>query len=43
MIVRVVNGFRFLGDMTEQERVLAQDDVRRRRADAAALRAALSE
>lgn len=43
MITRVVNGFRFLGEMTEQERVLVQDEPRRRRADAEALRATLSE
>jgi predicted nucleotidyltransferase component of viral defense system len=43
MINRVVNGFRFLGEMTEQERVLVQDEARRRRVDAEALRATLSE
>ena len=34
----VVDGFRFLGDLTDLERNLAGDDARRRRADAEALR-----
>jgi predicted nucleotidyltransferase component of viral defense system len=37
MIRRVVDGFRFLGEMTDLERNLAGDDARRRRADAKAL------
>jgi predicted nucleotidyltransferase component of viral defense system len=36
-IRRVVDGFRFLGEMTDLERNLAGDDARRRRADAEAL------
>jgi predicted nucleotidyltransferase component of viral defense system len=43
MIRRVVDGFRFLGEMTDLERNLAGDDARRRRADAAALRDAVKE
>jgi hypothetical protein len=38
MIERVVDGFRFLEDLTDLERKLAGDDGRRRRADAEALR-----
>lgn len=38
MIQRVVDGFRFLEDLTDLERNLAGDDGRRRRADAEALR-----
>jgi hypothetical protein len=38
MIQRVVDGFRFLGDLTDLERNLAGDDARRRHADAEALR-----
>jgi hypothetical protein len=38
MIQRVVDGFRFLGDLTDLERNLAGDDFRRRRADGEALR-----
>jgi hypothetical protein len=38
MIQRVVDGFRFLEDLTGLERNLAGDDGRRRRADAEALR-----
>jgi hypothetical protein len=38
MIGRVIDGFRFLGDMTELERALAADVARRRDADAAQLR-----
>jgi hypothetical protein len=41
MIQRVVDGFSFLGDLTDLERNLAGDDARRRRADAKALRDAL--
>ena len=41
MIQRVVDGFRFLGDLTDLERNLAGDDARRRRADAEALRDAV--
>ena len=37
MIQRVVDGFRFLGEMTDLEKNLAGDDTRRRRADAQAL------
>jgi predicted nucleotidyltransferase component of viral defense system len=37
MLKRVVDGFRFLGDMTDLERRLAGDNARRRRADAEAL------
>jgi hypothetical protein len=43
MIQRVVDGFRFLGDLTDLERNLAGDDARRRRADAEALRDAVKE
>jgi len=43
MIRRVVDGFRFLGEMTDLERNLAGDDARRRRADAAALRDAVKK
>lgn len=43
MIQRVVDGFRFLGEMTDLERRLAGDDARRRHADAEALRAAVNE
>ena len=38
MIQRVVDGFRFLEDLTDLGRNLAGDDGRRRRADAEALR-----
>jgi hypothetical protein len=41
MIQRVVDGFRFLGDLTDLERSLAGDDKRRRCADAEALRDAV--
>jgi predicted nucleotidyltransferase component of viral defense system len=41
MIQRVVDGFRFLGGLTDLERNLAGDDARRRRADAEALRDAV--
>jgi predicted nucleotidyltransferase component of viral defense system len=37
MIQRVVDGFRFLGEMTDLEKNLAGDDARRRRADAETL------
>ena len=43
LIQRVVDGFRFLGEMTELEKSLAGDDKRQRRADAEALRAAVKE
>ncbi len=43
MIRRVVDGFRFLGEMTDLERNLAGDDARRRRADAEALRDAVQK
>jgi hypothetical protein len=37
-IARVVDGFRFLEDLTDLERNLARDDGRRKRADVEALR-----
>jgi hypothetical protein len=43
MIQRVVDGFRFLREMTELERNLAGDGARRRGEDAMALRAAAKE
>ena len=43
MIQRVVDGFRFLGDMTDLEKSLAGDDARRKRADAETLRTAVKE
>ncbi len=43
LIQRVVDGFRFLGEMTDLEKNLAGDDARRRRADAEALRAVVKE
>lgn len=43
MIQRVVDGFRFLGELTDLERNLAEDDARRRRSDAEALRDAIKE
>jgi predicted nucleotidyltransferase component of viral defense system len=43
MIQRVVDGFRFLGEMTDLEKSLAGDDARRRRADAEALCATVKE
>ena len=43
MIQRVVDGFRFLADLTDLERNLAGDDARRRRADAEALRDAVKK
>jgi predicted nucleotidyltransferase component of viral defense system len=43
MIQRVLDGFKFLGEMTALERTLAGDDTRRRRADAETLRDALKE
>ena len=43
MIQRVVDGFRFLGELTDLEKSLAGDDARRRGADAEALRAAAAE
>jgi hypothetical protein len=43
MIQRVVDGFRFLREMTEVEKKLVGDDARRRGADARALRAAVKE
>jgi hypothetical protein len=43
MIKRVVDGFRFLGELTDLERKIAGDDTRRRRADAEALRNAVKE
>ena len=43
MIQRVVDGFRFLGEMTELEKSLAGDDARRRGTDAESLRAAAKE
>lgn len=43
MIRRVVDGFRFLGEMTDLEKNLAGDDPRRRRADAEALRDAVKQ
>lgn len=39
MIRRVIDGFRFLGQMTELERTLAQDKKRRRRAEIETLKA----
>ncbi|WP_198164072.1 hypothetical protein [Bradyrhizobium jicamae] len=39
MIQRVVDGFPFLGQMTELERTIAQDKKRLCRAEVAALRA----
>ena len=43
MIRRVVDGFRFLGEMTDLEKNLTGDDPRRRRADADALCAAVKK
>ncbi len=43
MIRRVVDGFRFLGELTDLEKNLAGDDPRRRRADAEALRDAVKQ
>ncbi len=42
MVRRVCDGFRFLADMTERERTLAQDGAQRSRAEAQALIAALN-
>ena len=39
MMDRVIEGFRFLGNMTDLERALAQDKSRRRRGDLDALKA----
>ena len=43
MIRRVTEGYRFLGDFSERERMLAADGVQRNRAEAEALIAALTE
>ena len=43
MIERVVDGFRFLGEMTDLEKNIAGDDIRRRRAEAQALYAAVKK
>ncbi|OHE88895.1 MAG: hypothetical protein A3G75_01135 [Verrucomicrobia bacterium RIFCSPLOWO2_12_FULL_64_8] len=42
MIKRVIEGFRFLDQLTEEERTLASDPTQRQRATAEALRAALT-
>jgi hypothetical protein len=39
MMDRVIEGFRFLGNMTDLERTLVQDKSRRRRGDLDALKA----
>ena len=43
MVQRVVDGFRFPGEMTELEKSLTGDDARRRGTDAEALRAGAAE